>query len=359
MSRTYSVAQMRQFSVCVFEAAGLTSKDAATVTDVLIHADLRGHASHGLTRIPIYAQRIQAGVVKARPEIKIEHPSPAFMVVDGDNAPGPVAGLAAIEAAIETAQEQGVCACVVKQSNHNGAGSYYALKGVEAGCIVIGMTNAPPSMAVYGGREAVIGTNPFTFGSPSAHKAPLLLDMATSVVARGKIVESAKRQEAIPEGWALDNTGKPTTDAQAAEKGVVLPFGGPKGSALAIMVETLCGVLAGGRYAKSMGNLYSDFETPQDIGHFFLVIDTARTHLGSEDYASRVANLSDELQSSATAENFNSIKMPGEIEAERSSLMEKQGIELPLNVIEDLNTIAGELGVAALDNRFDANEESH
>ncbi|MCS2609760.1 Ldh family oxidoreductase [Halomonas dongshanensis] len=352
MTDTFSVTRLRAFSTRVFQAVGLNLQDAETVTDVLIHADLRGHASHGLTRIPIYAERIHAGVVNAHPDIQVHRPSPAFLMVDADNAPGPVASLAAVEAAIETAKKQGVCACVVAHSNHNGPGSYYAEKAIEANCIFIGMTNAPPSMAVFGGREAVIGTNPFTFGSPVQNAPALVLDMATSVVARGKIVESAKRKESIPDGWALDREGKPTTDAQAAEQGVVLPFGGPKGSAMAIMGETLCGVLAGGRFAGSMGNLYSDFERPQDIGHFFLIIDTSRTHLDS-DYAKRVSQLRDELKTSAPADGVSQIKMPGEVEYERSIHASERGILLPPNVVTDLDDIAQRLNVPNLSDFID------
>ncbi|WP_280570831.1 Ldh family oxidoreductase, partial [Chromohalobacter sp. 296-RDG] len=239
MTEEFLVGQLRAFANGVFEASGLASHDVAIVTDVLIHANLRGHASHGLTRIPIYAERIRAGVVNAHPQIQVKRPAPAFIMVDADNAPGPVTSRAAIEAAIDTARNEGVYACVVAHSNHNGPGSYYVEKVIKSGCIFISMTNAPPSMAVFGGRQAVIGTNPFTFGSPTQYETPLLRDMATSVVARGKIVESAKRKESIPKGWALDSEGEPTTDAQAAEQWFVLPLGGPKGSALAIMNESL------------------------------------------------------------------------------------------------------------------------
>ena len=242
MSETFPVATLRAFSNGVFTAAGLAPEDAATVTDCLIHADLRGHASHGLTRIPIYAERLHRGVVNANPRVTVTPTAPSFLVVDGDNGPGPVVSLKAMDAAIETAKAQGVAAASIRASNHNGPGSFYVERAVEAGCIAIAMTNAPPSMAVFGGRDPVIGTNPITFGTPVTGNAPVLLDMATSVVARGKIVEAAKRGEAIPEGWALDRDGNPTTDGQAAEKGVVLPMSGPKGSALAIMV---CGPIPG------------------------------------------------------------------------------------------------------------------
>lgn len=343
----YPVAQLRDFSISLFEAAGLTPDDAATLTDCLIHADLRGHASHGLTRIPIYVERLRAGAVKTRPAIKIDRPAPAFLLVDADNGPGPVVTMRALEAAIGTAREQGACVAVVAHSNHNGSGSYYVEKAVEAGCLAIAMTNAPPSMAIFGGREPAIGTNPITFGTPVGDGTPLLLDMATSVVARGKIVENAKRGETIPDGWALDREGRPTNDARAAEAGVVLPMAGAKGSALAIMVEVLCGVLSGGRFAKAMGNLYSDFETPQDVGHFFLLIDTTFAP-GAGGFADRVAALAAELRSTARASGFDEILMPGEREVRLTRDAASHGLSLPPNVTEELSHLAHQLGVASL-----------
>ncbi|WP_424934409.1 Ldh family oxidoreductase [Amaricoccus macauensis] len=343
MTATIELETIRDFSNGVFEAAGLTGQDAVIVTDVLIHADLRGHGSHGLTRIPIYADRIKAGVVKASPDIKFERPSPGVLVVDGDNGPGPVVSLRALEAGLEVARENGVCVATVGHSNHNGAGSFYVEKAVAAGCIAIAMTNAPPSMTVFGGRQSVIGTNPITFGTPIAGETPVLLDMATSVVARGKIVEAAKRGEAIPEGWALDADGKPTTSGMAAEKGVVLPLSGPKGSALAIMVEVLCGVLSGGRFAGDLGNLYSDFVTPQDIGHFMLLIDVSRTHVAGT-HADRVRELVNALKECALADGFDAILMPGELEQARARKTRAAGITLPDNVIADLDAVAAGLG---------------
>lgn len=347
MTQVFSPEAIGKFSRDVFEASGLSPEDAATVTDVLIHADLRGHASHGLTRIPIYAQRLKAGVVKARPEIRIDRTAPAFLSVDGDNGPGPVVSERALQAVLETVQETGVCVAAVSHSNHNGSSSYYVEKAVAAGCLAISMTNAPPSMAVFGGRQSVIGTNPITFGTPVSGDTPILMDMATSVVARGKIVEAAKRQETIPEGWALDSDGKPTTDGVAAEKGVVLPLSGPKGSALAIMVEVLCGVLSGGRFAGSLGNLYKDFVTPQDIGHFFLVIDLSKTHVASV-YPDRVQDLVTELKTCATADGFDEILMPGEIERNRERAGHVEGIALPSHVIADLEAVAREMGAPPL-----------
>ena len=347
MTDAYPIDTVRTFSNGVFVAAGLSPADAETVTDVLVHADLRGHASHGVTRIPIYAQRLKAGVVNAHPQVRITRSAPGFLVVDGDNGPGPVVSLQAMEAAIGAARENGIAIASVGHSNHNGAGSFYVERAVEAGCIAFAMTNAPPSMAVFGGREPVIGTNPITFGTPVAGDAPVLLDMATSLVARGKIVEAAKRGEPIPEGWGLDRDGRSTTDARAVEKGVVLPMAGAKGSALAIMVEVMAGVLAGGRFAGDMGNLYSDWELTQDNAHVFIVIDAARGAAGSS-HAERVGALVKMLKSSALAEGHDAALMPGEIEMQRTEAMMATGIALPANVLADLAEIAREVGAPPL-----------
>lgn len=344
---TLSVETIRSFSNGVFRAAGLGEAEAGTVTDVLIHADLRGHASHGVTRIPIYAERLKAGVVKARPDVRITRSAPGFLVVDGDNGPGPVVSLAAMEACIGAAQETGIAIATIGHSNHNGAGSYYIEHAVKAGCIALAMTNAPPSMAVFGGREAVIGTNPLSFGTPTAGEAPVLLDMATALVARGKIVEASKRGDTIPEGWALDGEGRPTTDARAAEQGVVLPMAGAKGSGLAIMVEVLSGVLAGGRFAAEMGNLYSDWELTQDNAHVFIVIDAAKGAAGT-DHPARTSSLVEMLKGSALAEGHDAILMPGEIETARAARAQAEGIDLPANVVADLEEIAQKLGAPTL-----------
>lgn len=332
---------IRDFSNRVFIAVGVTEADAAVITEAMIHADLRGHGSHGITRIPIYAQRLKAGAVKARPDIRIERPATAFLRVDGDNGPGPVVTAAALNALLDLVRDTGVGIAAIGHSNHNGPGSFYIERAVREGCIAIAMTNAPPSMAVFGGREPALGTNPITFGAPVHGSSPILLDMATSVVARGKIVEASKRGDPIPDGWALDAAGKPTNDSRAAERGVVLPMSGAKGSGLAIMVEVLAGVLSGGRFAGELGNLYSDFETPQDIGHFLMLIDVS-----DRAFANKTGRLVEELKATALADGFEAIMMPGEVEQRR--MQAADGIDLPKNVLADLDQIALDVGVAPL-----------
>ncbi len=344
MAQRHSAEALRRFGERCFVAAGMDQEGAATVADVLVHADERGHASHGITRVPITVKRLKTGVMKARPTVSLRQVAPGMALVDGDNGPGPVASVRALDAAVAMAKTQGVGVAIVAHSNHNGAGSYYAERALRRGYIALCTTNAPPSMAVHGGRTPVIGTNPVTMGVPGGvpgTDASLLMDMATSVVARGKIVEASKRREAIPPGWALDRDGRPTTDAVAAEKGVVLPLAGAKGSALAIMVEVLSGVLGGGRFAEGLGNLYQDFETPQDIGHFFLALQPP-----DAGFEARVGTLVDQLKRSALQDGVAEILMPGEPETRRRVRSLAEGIELPPNVAADLDAVARELGVA-------------
>ncbi|MBL8707282.1 MAG: Ldh family oxidoreductase [Rhodospirillales bacterium] len=342
MEVRHSAEALRRFGERCFVAAGMDREGAAIVTDVLVHAEERGHASHGITRVPITVKRLRTGVMKPRPDVKIEQVAPGMALVDADNGPGPIASVRALDAAVAMAKTQGVGVAVVAHSNHNGAGSYYAERALKQGCIALCTTNAPPSMAVHGGRTPVIGTNPVTMGVPGGDVS-LLMDMATSVVARGKIVEASKRKEAIPQGWALDRDGRPTTDAVAAEKGVVLPLAGAKGSALAIMVEVLSGVLGGGRFAGDLGNLYQDFETPQDIGHFFLALKPP-----GEGFEARVGTLVGQLRQSALQEGVAEILMPGEPETRRRAQSLAEGIDLPDNVARDLDAVADLLGVARL-----------
>lgn len=342
MSRRHAADALRRFGERCFAAAGMDESSAQVVADVLVHADERGHASHGITRAPITVQRLRAGVMKARPAVTVDQVAPSLALVDGDNGPGPVASVRALDAAVAMARTQGVGVAIVAHSNHNGAGSYYAERAMRAGCVAICTTNAPPSMAVHGGRTVAIGTNPLTMGVPGGG-SPLLLDMATSVVARGKIVEAAKRREAIPAGWALDRDGRPTGDAIAAEQGIVLPLAGAKGSALAIMVEVLSGVLGGGRFAQDLGNLYQDFTTPQDIGHFFLTLKPPVA--GFEE---RVGSLVAQLKRSALQEGVAEILMPGEPETRHRAQSLADGIALPDNVARDLDAVADLLGVARL-----------
>ena len=237
----YSADSLVGFCKNVFVKIGVDADKAHLVSDSMVKADLRGVSSHGVTRTRIYVDRIRRGLVdpKAAPEIIRERAATALL--DAKNGIGQVVSQYAIEIAIKKAREVGVGFVGVAHSNHFGMAAYYTLQAVGEGMIGVAMTNAPATMAPWGARLPYMGTNPLSVAVPADKRLPIVLDMATSVVARGKIILAAQKGEKIPEGWAIDKEGRVTTDPKAALEGAVLPFGGPKGSAIAILIDVLSG----------------------------------------------------------------------------------------------------------------------
>ena len=336
--------ELRQFTAKVFEKFGLDADAAMIVADNLVHADLRGHGAHGVTRIPIYTERLAKGVVKAQPDIRVERKSASVALVDGDNGMGAVAGDRAIKTAIEIAKENGVGIASVRHSNHNGPGSFYVTQAAAQGLIGVSASNSPVSMAVWGSRGRALGTNPLSVAIPAGAIPAIVIDMSSSVVARGKIVEAAKRGDTIPEGWALDTDGKPTTDSKAAEAGVVLPFAGAKGSAIAILVDMLAGVLSGAAYSKLINNLYADFENAQNNGQFTMAVDVT-SFMPREAFIERVDNFIQLMKATALADGIDEVLMPGEPELRNERKFAKTGVPLPANVVDDIHRIAKEIGI--------------
>ena len=322
----------------VFQAAGLSAEDARVEAENLVYSDLRGHDAHGVTRIPIYSQRFRCGVVNTHPKIRVEQKSPSAAVVHGDNGPGAVVSNVAMHTAINCALEAGVGVVVARQSNHNGSCAFYSSQAAAKGLIGGATTNAPVSMAVWGSRGRALGTNPFSIAVPAGRHQPIIVDMATSMVARGKIVEAAKRGESIPTGLALSKEGAPTTDARTAEAGVMLPFAGPKGSAIAILVDIFSGVLAGAGFSTLVNNLYNEFERPQDNGHFFFALDPS-LFMARGEFLSRVDQFIDLMKITPLAQGFDGVMMPGEPELKTEALRRRAGIPLPANVVEEIRAV--------------------
>lgn len=343
--RYYPASQLTSFAAEIFAATGLGQAHAQIEAENLVYSDLRGHGAHGVTRIPIYAQRLQCGVVNRMPEIQVDPKSPSAAVVDGDNGPGAVVSDLAMKTAIASAQATGIGMVVVRRSNHNGSNAFYTTQAAALGLIGAAATNAPVSMAVWGSRGRALGTNPFSVAVPAQRHPALVVDMATSTVARGKIVEAAKRHESIPEGLALAPDGSPTTDAATAEAGAMLPFAGPKGSAIAILVDIFCGVLSGAGFGARVQNLYSEFEKPQDNGHFFMAIDPG-LFLPRAEFCARVDAFIDLMKATPLAHGFDAILMPGEPELRHESAHRVTGIPLPANVVADLAAVGRKLGIS-------------
>lgn len=329
----------------IFAAAGMTEGGAAETAEHLVHADLRGVVSHGVSRTAVYADRIRRGLVEPRPEMRTLAETPVSAHLDGGNGPGTVVAKEAMRTAIGKAHASGIGAVSVRRSNHCGMLAHYTGDASAEGLVGFATTSAPPSMAPWGGSQAFFGTNPLSYAIPTPHGRPdIVFDMATSTVARGKIILAEKKGEPIPLGWALDPDGGPTEDAAAAMKGTMLPLGGPKGSGLALLVDVLSGVLSGANYGPHIPPLYDNPDLEQDVGHFFLAM---RPELFGppEEFTRRVGGLAAELAALPAARGHARVCLPGEPEAEREAHHREHGIPLAPEVRAELAGVARGLDV--------------
>lgn len=328
----------RRLCTRILVGAGVPEKDAAVVIDNLIRADLRGIGSHGISRLFVYCERLKDKMINVNPKIKVIKETPSTLLLDGDNGLGAVVGKRAIEMCIEKARENGSVTCTVRNGNHFGIAAYYAMMAVPYDMIGISMTNAPPTMASWGSITPLLGTNPFCFAIPANKHRPLVLDCATSVVARGKINLAEIENKSIPEGWAMDRAGRPTTNATEGLKGSVLPFGTYKGSGISMVIDILCALLSGAQYGSHMGNLYNNSETHQELGFFFSIIDI-KSFSDPDTFKSRVDEMIDEIKSSEKAYGVEEIFVPGEIEFNNEKANLTKGIEIGKGVLRDLNIL--------------------
>lgn len=339
----FAAQDLLAYGCGVLEALGLPAADAREVATCLLGADLCGISSHGLVRLPVYGSRIRAGVVKARPAIRVTSAAPATALVDGDNGLGPVVGSLAMEKAIELAETNGIGLVGVCHSNHFGTAAYYVHKAVERGCIGFACSNAPPNMAPFGGKLRFLGTNPFAIGVPAGREKPLVFDTSTSVVARGKIIVAAHAGKDIPEGWAVDTEGRPTTNAKTALAGAVLPFGGPKGSAISFLIDILCGVMTGASFAYYLNTL-EDLANIQNVGHMVAALRTD-LFLPAAEFGSRMDEILGMLRACPPAPGVERVLLPGEIEAQEEARSLQFGVPMVPEVVQQLVALGAEVGV--------------
>jgi LDH2 family malate/lactate/ureidoglycolate dehydrogenase len=335
--------ELRAYAVAVLERLDVPPSDACEVADNLVLAELRGVDSHGLLRLPVYARRLKAGAVKARPDIRTRRPFPAVALVDGDNGLGAVVGARAMEEAIGIAGAQGTGLASVRRSNHFGPAAFYVEKAVRRGLIACAISNAPPNMAAFGGRVRFLGTNPFAVGIPAGKEQPLVFDASSSVAARGKIIAAAERNQPIPPGWAVDPEGRPTTDARRGLAGAVLPFGGAKGSAISFIIDIISGVHSGAAFALRLNTL-ENLEAEQDLGHAFFVM---RTDLfqPAETFGRRMDEILGMLKATPPAAGVDRVLVPGEIEYRTEARLREEGIAIPPEVVAQLQALGRECGV--------------
>ena len=330
--------ELRGFVGDVLRASGVADDYADRIAEGLVRADLRGVSSHGVARLEVYAKKFEAGGFNTDPEISTTTLGDAAAVVDADDGPGQVAALVAMDAAMELAADAGVGMVTVANSNHFGTAAGYTEYASEHDCIGLAMTNVGPDVIPFGGASPFLGTNPISFSVPTDREFPITLDMATSVVAMGKIQEVARREDTeIPSDWAVDADGEPTTDPHEAVS--VRPLGGPKGYGLGIMVDVFCGILSGARPSPSVGPLYDEFDQPMGLGHFVGAIDVG-TFRDVREFEREVGEYIDRLKSVEPREGFEEVMLPGEIEAKRLREQRASGVELEPGTVESLRSLA-------------------
>jgi LDH2 family malate/lactate/ureidoglycolate dehydrogenase len=342
-ARRYRHEDLYEYGCRALERLDVPAADAVEVSGCLTKAELRGIDSHGLVRLPVYARRIQAGVVIARPNIRHIPAGAAAALIDGGNGLGPVVAARAMQAAIDLAQEHGTAFVGVRGSNHFGPAAYYVEKAVECGCIGLAISNAPPNMAPFGGRSRFLGTNPVAIGVPAGDEPPLIFDASTSVVARGKIIVAAHAGKSIPEGWAVDADGFPTTDAQQALAGAVLPFGGPKGSAISFIIDLFCGVLTGAAFGSQLNTL-ENLAAVQNVGHVFAAV-RPDLFIPRTEFTARMDVVLRMLKASPPAPGIGRVLVPGEIEMMNEIHNRAHGVHVAAPIATQLEGLARELDV--------------
>lgn len=313
--------------------AGLKEDHAEVVADCLVYSDSRGYHSHGAVRVEYYSERIAKGGMNVNPKFEFNKTGPCSGVYEGDNGVGFVIAKNAMNEAIDMAKENGVAVVGMKHMSHSGSLGYYVDMAAKQDLVAISICQSDPMAVPHGGIEAYYGTNPIAFGAPSADDRSIILDMATTVQAWGKVLHARSKGEPIEEGWAVDKEGHPTTDPMSVN--ALLPIAGAKGYGLMMMVDVLSGVLLGLPFGKHVSSMYDDLSKGRDLGQLHIVIDPSRfTDL--ENFKKMISQTMDELGSIKPAPGFTEVNYPGERALQRKAEYDKNGIEIVDDIYEYL-----------------------
>jgi len=350
---------LAEFTARAFQKVNVSQEDARLTAEVLVAADLRGVASHGVAHLRRYVDGLRSGAIAARPQEHVVTETPSTATLDADNGLGQPVSCRAMRRAIQKAREVGVGFCNVRNSNHYGIAAYYAMLALEHDCIGLSLTNASPIVLPTFARRPMVGTNPISVAVPAGQARPYVLDMATSTVALGKYEIAERLGQSTPAGWALDVDGAPLTDAHAAmnkfrrRSGVgLLPLGGAgeshgghKGFGLAVWVDVMCGVLSGAGYSNLISQRSPDNQPlVANVGHFFGAwrIDAFRP---VDEFKAAMDDLQQRLKSAPKVEGQARIYIAGEKEYEATERHLRDGIPLDPKLAADLEAIARELEV--------------
>lgn len=326
---------MRSLAARLAAAVGVPSSDAEILANALVDADLHGTSTHGISRLNIYLERITKELIDPKAKLSIERDGGSVLALDAGNGLGQVQAVKALDLLLPLARRNGVAAATIRNSQHFGALSYYCNRAANEDMVLLAMTSCEPAMSPEGGYRPFFGTNPIAASFPTGKGFNIKIDLATSVVARGNIIAAQKKKQAIPEGWALDRHGNPTTDAQEALLGTVLTMAGHKGYALALMVEVFSSVLSGAAIGPDIGSMYKNLDRKQDVGHFFCLLNIA-AFLDPDEFRNRIDSMIDCIKANAKRPGVEEILVPGERSQRNALANEVQGIPVAEETLAEL-----------------------
>ena len=335
-----SAADLNSFTKEVFISVGLPPGDAEIEAELLVWANLRGIDSHGVLRIPFYIDAVEKGLMNPDPNIEVLNETSATVMYEADRAFGPVVTTRVMKHVISKAKDSGICWGLIKDTTHQGAMAYYSLMAAEASMAGIAIVCSPPNMAIHGSKSPGAHNSPISIAVPAMKENHLVLDMATSVAAAGKISVAKDKGISIPSDWALDSTGVPTTDPSLAT--ILLPAGGPKGSGLALMFESLSSIMAGNPLLAP--NLTGKQAERRIIQNSIVVAIDISAFTDITKYRLNIDNLVKNLKTLPKAEGVEEIFVPGEPESRVYKDRSKNGIPVPLGTLSNLEVVSKKLG---------------
>lgn len=313
--------------------AGLSEQHASIVADVLVHADARGIHSHGAVRVEYYAERISKGGTNTRPNFNFEQTGPCSGVFHGENAAGQVAAKLAMDEAVKLAQTNGIAIVGVKQIGHSGALSYFVQHAAKQGMVGISLCQSDPMAVPFGGTGVYYGTNPIAFAAQGENDTIMTFDMATTVQAWGKILDARSRNEAIPNTWAVNEKGEPTTDP--FEVKALVPLSGPKGYGLMMMVDVLSGILLGLPFGNRVSSMYNDLTQGRNLGQLHIVINPAY-FTDPNTFKQNISQTMRDLNAVTPASGVKQVLYPGQNCDINEDESNKNGIEIVDEIYEYL-----------------------
>jgi len=326
----------------ILKGYGENEESALLAADCLVKADMRGISTHGTYLLIPMFQRVKAGMLNLPTKITLVKENNATSIIDGGNGLGQLAARKAMDISIKKAKKYGIALTLVRNTNNISFLGYYSNLATQEGMIGFIGCNAAPSMAPWGSLEAFIGTSPISISIPAKKERSIILDMSSSIVARGKIRKASRNKEEIPLGWAIDEDGNPTTDPNEALKGTLLPIAGPKGSALAIVIDIIAGMISGSRFGPEVKTFHK-LKGATGVGVFCMAIDISQ-FIELELFYSKIDEYIRSIKNLKKVKNTSEIYLPGEIEFIREQKSREEGIKLDSKVMKNLNDILEELG---------------